>query len=78
LYIPRKTFTFCHLLDCELTLVADLLGVSKLLQMLGAACEVSWMVAAAVNTFWGEPMGFVQSFDACCWSHLTHFEGLPQ
>jgi hypothetical protein len=28
--------------------------------------------------FGGELAGFVQSFDACCWSHFIHLEGRPQ
>jgi hypothetical protein len=39
-------------------LVADPLSVSKLLQILGASCEVSWMVTTAVNTFWRGTDGF--------------------
>ena len=39
-------------------LVADPLSMSKLLQILGASCEVSRMVTTAVDTFWGGTDGF--------------------
>ena len=52
----------------------------KLLDILRATGEISWVLSPAVCTFLGggESDRLGQSFVACCWSHLTHLGGRPQ
>ena len=51
------------------------LYVVKLLYILGATSEVAGCSPPQFMQFGVEPAGLLQSFEACCWSHLTHLGG---